>query len=129
MVEDTIAAIATPLGEGGLAVIRISGPAALAIADKCFVGLGKSAVKPSSAKTHTIHYGKIVRDGREVDEVMLAVMRAPRTLTREDVVEITCHGGLLPARLVLETVLANGARMAEPGEFTRRAFLNGRIDL
>src|SRR5579884_1632319 len=129
MVEDTIAAIATPLGEGGLAVIRISGPAALAIADKCFVGLGKSAVKPSSAKTHTIHYGKIVRDGREVDEVMLAVMRAPRTLTREDVVEITCHGGLLPARLVLETVLANGARMAEPGEFTKRAFLNGRIDL
>ncbi|HWF18059.1 MAG TPA: tRNA uridine-5-carboxymethylaminomethyl(34) synthesis GTPase MnmE, partial [Verrucomicrobiae bacterium] len=129
MMEDTIAAIATPLGEGGLAVIRISGPDALALADKCFVALGKSAVPPSAAKTHTLHYGKIMRDGRSVDEVMLAVMRGPRTLTREDVVEITCHGGLLPARLVLETVLKNGARLAEPGEFTRRAFLNGRIDL
>ena len=129
MLDDTIAAIATPLGEGGLAVIRISGPGALDVADKCFVAVGKSAAKPSAAVTHTIHYGKIVRNGRDVDEVMLAVMRAPRTLTREDVVEITCHGGLLPARLVLETVLETGARLAEPGEFTRRAFLNGRIDL
>ncbi|MDB6020173.1 MAG: mnmE, partial [Pedosphaera sp.] len=129
MLDDTIAAIATPLGEGGLAVIRISGPGALAVADKSFVGLGKSAVRPSAAPTHTIHYGQVMRHGRSVDEVMLAVMLAPRTLTREDVVEITCHGGLLPARLVLDTVLENGARMAEPGEFTRRAFLNGRIDL
>jgi tRNA modification GTPase len=129
MLDDTIAAIATPLGEGGLAVIRLSGAQALAIADKSFVGVGKSAVAPSAAPTHTIHYGKVVRHGREVDEVMLALMRAPRTLTREDVVEITCHGGLLPARLVLDTVLENGARLAEPGEFTRRAFLNGRIDL
>lgn len=129
MLDDTIAAIATPLGEGGLAVIRISGANALAIADKCFVPIGKSALRPSAAPTHTIHYGKIVHNGRNVDEVMLAVMRAPRTLTREDVVEITCHGGLLPARLVLDAVLANGVRLAEPGEFTRRAFLNGRIDL
>src|SRR5579883_3066283 len=129
MLEDTIAAIATPLGEGGLAVIRLSGTNAFAIADKCFLPFGKSAVPPSAAPTHTIHYGKINRNGRSVDEVMLAVMRGPRTLTREDVVEITCHGGLLPARLVLETVLENGARLAEPGEFTRRAFLNGRIDL
>jgi tRNA modification GTPase len=129
MLDDTIAAIATPLGEGGLAVIRLSGPGALAIADKSFAPLGKSAVQPSAAPTHTIHYGKVVRQGRDVDEVMLAVMRGPRTLTREDVVEITCHGGLLPARLVLGTVLENGARLAEPGEFTRRAFLNGRIDL
>ena len=129
MFDDTIAAIATPLGEGGLAVIRISGPDALAVADKSFVPLGKSAVPPSVAPTHTIHYGKVMRQGRSVDEVMVAVLRAPRTLTREDVVEITCHGGLLPARLVLDTVLENGARLAEPGEFTRRAFLNGRIDL
>jgi tRNA modification GTPase len=129
MLDDTIAAIATPLGEGGLAVIRISGPQALAVADRCFVPLGKSALKPSAAPTHTIHYGRIMRHGRSVDEVMVAVLRAPRTLTREDVVEITCHGGLLPAKLVLDTVIESGTRLAEPGEFTRRAFLNGRIDL
>jgi tRNA modification GTPase len=129
MIEDTIAAIATPLGEGGLAVIRISGPRALAIADGCFEPAGKSSAKPSAAPTHTIHYGKVRRHGRSVDEVMLAVMRAPRTLTREDVVEITCHGGLLAARQVLDAVLEQGARLAEPGEFTKRAFLNGRIDL
>ncbi len=129
MFDDTIAAIATPLGEGGLAVIRLSGVSALAVADESFQPIGKSSLKPSAAQTHTIHYGKIVRAGRDVDEVLVAVMRAPRTFTREDVVEITCHGGLLPAKLVLDTVLANGARAAEPGEFTRRAFLNGRLDL
>ena len=129
MLDDTIAAIATPLGEGGLAVIRLSGPQALAVADKSFVPLGKSSLKPSQAPTHTIHYGKIVRQGRIVDEVLLSVMRAPRTFTREDIVEITCHGGILAAKLVLDTVLENGARLAEPGEFTKRAFLNGRIDL
>ncbi len=123
--DDTIAAIATPLGEGGLAVLRISGPEALAIADKIFVG----KTKPSSAPTHTIHFGKIVRDGKTLDEALLAVLRAPRTFTREDTVEISCHGGILPAKLVLDAILANGARLAEPGEFTRRAFLNGRIDL
>ena len=129
LLDDTIAAIATPLGEGGLAVIRLSGPEALVIADKSFQPLGKSSLKPTSAPTHTIHYGRIVRNGQVVDEVLLAVMRTPRTLTREDVVEITCHGGLLPAKLVLDTVLENGARLAEAGEFTKRAFLNGRIDL
>ncbi len=129
MLEDTIAAIATPLGEGGLAVVRLSGAAALAIADQCFVASGKNSAKPSQALTHTIHYGKVVQGGRTIDEVMVAVMRAPRTLTREDVVEITCHGGLLPAKMVLDTVLESGARMAMPGEFTKRAFLNGRIDL
>src|SRR6185369_793027 len=127
--DDTIAAIATPLGEGGLAVIRLSGPEALAVADKSFRPEGGNSTKPSAAPTHTLHYGKIVRDEQVIDEVMVAVMRAPRTFTREDVVEITCHGGLLPAKLVLDTVLANGARLAGPGEFTRRAFLNGRIDL
>ncbi len=129
MLDDTIAAIATPLGEGGLAMIRLSGAQAVAIADRCFAPVGEGSVKPSAATTHTIHFGHIVRDGQTVDEALLSVMRAPRTFTREDVVEITCHGGILAAKLVLDTVLANGARLAEPGEFTRRAFLNGRIDL
>jgi tRNA modification GTPase len=129
MLDDTIAAIATPLGEGGLAVIRLSGPQALAVADRSFVPVGKHSAKPSVAPSHTIHYGKIIRQDRLVDEVLLSVMRAPRTFTREDVVEITCHGGLLPTKLALETVLENGARLAEPGEFTKRAFLNGRLDL
>ena len=129
MLDDTIAAIATPLGEGGLAVIRMSGAGALAVADQSFVPVGRSSLKPTAAPTHTIHYGRIERQGRLIDEVLVAILRAPRTFTREDIVEITCHGGLLPAKQVLDTVLANGARLAEPGEFTKRAFLNGRIDL
>jgi len=127
--DDTIAAIATPIGEGGLAVIRLSGPRALAVADKVFVAPGKEPPKLSAAATHTIHYGHVVRGGENIDEVLAAVMRAPRTFTGEDVVEFTCHGGILPARMVLDAVFGNGARMAEPGEFTRRAFVNGRIDL
>ncbi len=127
--DDTIAAIATPLGEAGLAVIRVSGAGALSVADGCFRPAGKTSAKPSTVATHTIHFGHVVRRGEQVDEVLLTVMRAPRTFTREDVVEIACHGGILPAKLVLDTVLENGARLAEPGEFTRRAFLNGRIDL
>jgi len=129
MIDDTIAAIATPLGEGGLAVVRLSGPQALSIADKCFAPAGSRSTKPSAAETHTIQFGHIVRRGATVEEVLVAVMRAPRTFTREDVVEITCHGGLLPAKAVLDAVLESGARSAQPGEFTRRAFLNGRIDL
>jgi len=129
MLEDTIAAIATPLGEGGLAVIRVSGPRALAVCDACFASLEKPPVALAAVPSHTLHYGEIIRRGRRTDEVMAAVMRAPRTFTREDIVEISCHGGLLPAKLVLDTILENGARLAEPGEFTKRAFLNGRIDL
>jgi len=129
MWDDTIAAIATPLGEGGLSVVRLSGKNALALADACFQPVGSGALKPSAAPTHTIHYGKIVHDGRVIDEVLLAILRAPRTFTREDTAEISCHGGLLPAKLVLDTLLRQGARLAQPGEFTRRAFLNGRIDL
>jgi tRNA modification GTPase len=129
ILDDTIAAIATPLGEGGLAVVRISGPQALAVADKSFLPVGKNSLKPSAATSHTIHFGQIVHNGKIIDEVLLAVLRAPRTFTREDTVEISCHGGILPAKLVLDTLLENGARLAEPGEFTRRAFLNGRIDL
>ena len=127
--DDTIAAITTALGEGGIAMIRLSGPQSLAIADASFRPVGKSSVLPSAALTHTIHYGQIIRAERVVDEVLLSVMRAPRTFTRQDVVEITCHGGVLPAKLVLDTILENGARLATPGEFTRRAFLSGRIDL
>ena len=129
MFHHTIAAIATPIGEGGLAVIRLSGTEAFAIADKCFLPVGKSSSKPSAAPTHTIQFGKIIRDENVIDEVLLAVLRAPHTFTREDTVEISCHGGILPAKLVLDTMLAHGARLAEPGEFTKRAFLNGRIDL
>jgi tRNA modification GTPase len=129
MSDDTIAAIATPLGEGGLAVIRLSGSRALAVADRCFVPAGRASSIPSRAPSHTVHYGRIVHRTHPVDEVLLTVMRAPRTFTREDVVEIACHGGLLPARGVLDAVIECGARLAEPGEFTRRAFLNGRIDL
>jgi len=127
--EDTIAAIATPIGEGGLAVIRLSGEAALSIADKVFAPVGKSSVKPTAAKTHTIQYGHVVQDDRIIDEVLVSVMRSPRTFTREDVVEITCHGGVLASKSVLDATLSAGARLAEPGEFTRRAFLNGRLDL
>jgi tRNA modification GTPase len=129
MFDDTIAAIATPIGEGGLAVIRVSGSRAFAVVDSCFSPIGRSSLKPSAAATHTIQFGHIVCRGQNIDEVLIAVMRAPRTFTREDIVEITCHGGILPAKTVLDTVLENGARLAEPGEFTRRAFLNGRIDL
>jgi tRNA modification GTPase len=129
VLEDTIAAIATPIGEGGLAVIRISGADALAVADRCFRPSAKHGTAVATAPSHTIHYGHVVRGGRTLDEVLLSVMRAPRTFTGEDVVEITCHGGVLASKTVLDTVLAGGARAAEPGEFTRRAFLNGRIDL
>ncbi len=129
MLEDTIAAIATPIGEGGLAVIRISGAQALAVADRIFTPAGKTSVKASAAASHTIQFGHVLHDGKTIDEVLVGVMRAPRTFTREDVVEITCHGGILPAKAVLDAALASGARLAEPGEFTRRAFLNGRIDL
>lgn len=129
MVNDTIAAIATPLGEGGLAVIRLSGPQALAVAERSFVPAGRHARKPTEATSHTIHYGHIVRQGVVVDEVLLSVMLAPRTFTREDVAEISCHGGVLVSKHVLDIVLENGARLAQPGEFTQRAFMNGRIDL
>jgi tRNA modification GTPase len=129
MLDDTIVALATPLGEGGLAVVRMSGRQSLLVADRCFVPAGRTAPRPSDAPSHTIHYGRMVRRGVVLDEVLLSVMRAPRTFTREDVVEVSCHGGLLPARLVLDTLLESGARLATPGEFTRRAFLNGRIDL
>ena len=129
MLDDTIAAIATPLGEGGLAVLRVSGANAIEVAAGCFKPIDSGAIPLDQAKSHTAHFGHIVRRGRVLDEVMVSLYRAPRTFTREDVIEISCHGGILPARGVLEALLENGARTAEPGEFTKRAFLNGRIDL
>lgn len=134
--DDTIAAISTPLGEGGIGIVRISGPDALAIADKIFVSKDKK--RPSEFKTYTMHYGWVVdvqktedrgQKSEIIDEVILTVMRATRSYTKEDVVEINCHGGIVALRRVLELVTARGARLAEPGEFTKRAFLNGRIDL
>ncbi len=123
---DTIAAISTALGEGGIAIIRVSGEDALEIVDNIF----KGSKKLSTVDSHTINYGKLFDEhGNVVDEVLVSVMRSPKTYTKEDVVEINCHGGLIAAKRVLELVLDNGARLAEPGEFTKRAFLNGRIDL
>src|SRR5262245_47109689 len=110
--DDTIAAIATPLGEGGLAVIRISGPEALPIAERCFKPPGSSTLRLSQAPTHTVHFGHIINKGNRVDEALVTVMLAPRTFTCENVVEIACHGGVLPAKMVLETVLQQGARLA-----------------
>lgn len=126
---DTIAAIATAMGEASLSVIRISGPEAFAIADRCFHPLGFHSKSPLNAESHSVHYGKILQKGAPIDEVLLTIFRAPRSFTREDIVEISCHGGLIPAQRILETLICAGARLAEPGEFTKRAFLNGRIDL
>ena len=124
---DTIAAISTPVGEGGISIIRISGEEAVAVAKKLYHG-SKDLAKVA---TNTINYGHIVDpdSGAEVDEVMVSIMRAPHTYTREDVVEINCHGGLLATNRILQLTLSHGARLAEPGEFTKRAFLNGRLDL
>jgi tRNA modification GTPase len=126
MTDDTIAAISTPIGEGGIAIIRVSGPRALEIADQVFQS---RAGKASSFATNTIHYGRIIDDGQPLDHVMLSVLRAPHSYTTEDTIEINCHGGLLLARRILQLCLRCGARLAEPGEFTKRAFLNGRLDL
>jgi tRNA modification GTPase len=126
--EDTIAAIATPAGEGGVAIVRVSGPAAEPIARAIFI---RRQEKNGALKAHTLYHGTIQdpRTRRNLDEVLLAVMRKPRSYTGEDVVEFHCHGGAFVVRQVLGLILAQGARYAEPGEFTKRAFLNGRLDL
>ncbi len=126
-VEDTIAAIATPAGCGGIAIVRVSGQDAFSIADRVF--RPKGSVKPSQAKGFTVHYGWVVSNEEIIDEVLLTVMRPPKSYTGQDVVEISCHGGAAVAHAVLDTILNVGARLAEPGEFTKRAFLNGRMDL
>ncbi|MGE6229818.1 tRNA uridine-5-carboxymethylaminomethyl(34) synthesis GTPase MnmE [Paenibacillus sp. GbtcB18] len=127
MISDTIAAIATPLGEGGIAVVRVSGDEAVKLVEPLF----RSKVKLSEAQTHTIHYGHIIHpsSGDKIEEVLISVMRAPRSFTTEDVVEINCHGGIVSVKRVMDLLLEQGIRVAEPGEFTKRAFLNGRIDL
>ena len=125
---DTIAAISTAPGEGAIGIVRISGDLAISIASSIYQCGTK---KLEEQKTHTIHYGHIVdpKSGEIYDEVMVSVLRAPKTFTREDIVEINCHGGIVAINRVLQLVLRMGARLAEPGEFTKRAFLNGRIDL
>ena len=125
--RETIAAIATGMGNAGIGIVRISGDAAITVADRVFKG--KSNKKLSESRSHMAHYGHIY-DGEElIDEVLVLVMKEPNTYTRENVVEIDCHGGAYVTRRILELVLRKGARPAEPGEFTKRAFLNGRIDL
>ncbi len=126
---DTIAAISTPMGEGAIAIVRLSGDEAFGIADRLFKGVGNKSLLDVSS--HTIHYGHLIdpKTSEVAEEVMISVMRGPKTFTKEDVVEINCHGGLVSVNRVLQLVLNEGARLAEPGEFTKRAFLNGRIDL
>ncbi|MBN6889956.1 tRNA modification GTPase [Cytobacillus horneckiae] len=126
---DTIAAISTPMGEGAIAIVRLSGSQAFEIADVLFKSVGNKRLM--DVPSHTIHYGHMIDPKTEqvAEEVMVSVMRGPKTFTKEDVIEINCHGGLVSVNRVLQLVLANGARLAEPGEFTKRAFLNGRIDL
>jgi len=126
--DDTISAISTPRGEGGIGIVRLSGPSSLIIIDKIFLPCHK---KSDKTKSHRITYGHVVDPdtGERIDEVLVSVMLAPNTYTREDVAEINCHGGSIPLSKILELTLRMGARLADPGEFTKRAFLNGRIDL
>lgn len=122
--NDTIVAISTSLGVGAISIVRLSGQESISIVNKCFKGKDLSKVA-----THTINYGHIYDDKELIDEVLVSVMKAPKSYTSEDIVEINCHGGIIATKRILQTMLNNGARLAEPGEFTKRAFLNGRIDL
>ena len=124
---DTICAIATPIGEGGIAIIRVSGENALEIVSKVF--RAKSGTDITEMKSYTMKYGHIYDGDDLIDEVIISYMKGPRSFTAEDVVEINCHGGVVSTNKVLESIIKAGARIAEPGEFTKRAFLNGRIDL
>lgn len=128
MKTDTIAAIATGLSNAGISIIRISGDEALYVIDKIYKSkTGNKEI--SKQKSHTLHYGYIMEEKEIIDEVIVAIMKAPNSYTKEDIIEIQCHGGIVVTRKILEIVLKNGARLAEPGEFTKRAFINGRIDL
>ncbi len=126
--DDTIAAVSTGMTSSGIGIVRMSGRKAVEIADRVFSTPG-GRTRLADVPSHTVHYGHVYDEGVPVDEVMACVMRAPRTYTREDVVEISCHGGIVVMRTLLAVLLKNGARLAQPGEFTKRAFLNGRIDL
>jgi tRNA modification GTPase len=126
--SDDIVAISTPIGHSGIGVIRLSGPNVISITKKIFQPY-KKGKDISKVPSHTLHYGKIVDGEKVIDEVMIAILKAPNTYTREDMVEIYCHGGPIPLQEILNLLIKNGARLAERGEFTKRAFLNGRIDL
>jgi len=128
-IDDTIAAISTPVGQGGIGIVRMSGPDAASIADS--IVRSRSRVSPSASPSHRMIYGQVIdpADGRVVDEALITLMKTPNTYTREDVVEISCHGGMVSVRSILEIVLRQGARLADPGEFTKRAYLNGRLNL
>ena len=126
--ETTICAISTPPGMGGIAVIRLSGPAAFSICDKIFFPARKEA-SLSEAKSHTLLYGEIFDNNEAVDEVVLSVFRNPHSFTGEDVAEISCHGSVYIQQRILQLLLDNGCTLAKPGEFTQRAFLNGKMDL
>ncbi|MFH1644934.1 MAG: tRNA uridine-5-carboxymethylaminomethyl(34) synthesis GTPase MnmE [Candidatus Omnitrophota bacterium] len=125
--DDTIVAVSTPPGESGIGIVRVSGREAIAVADLVF--RAKSGQKLCDCRSHSIYYGHIANDDKVVDEVLVSLMRGPKTFTREDIVEINCHGGSTVIKAILDLVVAKGARIAEQGEFTKRAFLNGRIDL
>lgn len=129
MLDDTIVAISTPIGTGGIGIVRVSGDKAFDIGDKIFRSIKNKNI--NSAQTHTIQYGNIINPltSKIIDEGLIMIMKAPATYTKENIIEINCHGGILSVQKVLEAVLNSGARLAEPGEFTKRAFLNGRIDL
>ena len=122
--NDVIVAISTALGKGAISIVRLSGPGSIELVSKCFKGKNLNDVD-----SHTINFGYIMDNGSIIDQVLVTVMRAPKTYTREDIVEINCHGGIAATNKILEIMILNGARLAEPGEFTKRAFLNGRIDL
>ena len=128
MRTDTIAAIATAVSDSGIGIIRISGDDAIEVADRVYRSKNNKK-RLTKVESHTIHYGFIYDEDELIDEVMVVVMKAPNTYTRENVVEIDCHGGILVMNKILDVILGNGCRLAEPGEFTKRAFLNGRIDL
>ncbi|MBU4439811.1 MAG: tRNA uridine-5-carboxymethylaminomethyl(34) synthesis GTPase MnmE, partial [Acetobacterium sp.] len=127
--EDTIAAVATGMGGAGIGIIRISGDQAVELGNNLFVNPKGKTLK--IAKSHELIYGKIIdpETHKDIDEVLISKMKAPHSYTAEDVVEINCHGGIVPMRKILKLVIQAGARLAEPGEFTKRAFLNGRMDL
>ena len=126
--DSTISAISTPYGTGGISIIRLSGADSIKITDKIFKASSKITL--SDANSHTIHHGKIVDENQNIlDEVLVSVMKAPKTYTGEDICEINCHGGLMVTKSILDLVLKNGATLADKGEFTKRAFLNGKLDL
>ena len=123
--HDVIASISTALGVGAISIVRVSGEGSIKVVDSIFHGKNKLV----DVDSHTINYGHIVDKEEIIDEVLVSIMKGPKTFTTEDIVEINCHGGIATTNKVLELLLLNGARLAEPGEFTKRAFLNGRIDL